>query len=142
MGGCEGLGEGRLLCLVSAQRRCCKELLPAQATSFPPPRCQHPNCGDPTALTALTDQASQVANWHMHSPYYPDSFQAAIGTSINVPIVLTAPTGRGAQMADWRKRVHEARRRTMIVIIAMLRLRKGHKHHPQRPFRCGLEQRG
>ena len=45
-------------------------------------------------------------------------------------------------MADWRKRVHEARRRTMIVIIAMLRLRKGHKHHPQRPFRCVLNLRG
>ena len=24
----------------------------------------------------------------------------------------------------------------------MLRLRKGHKHYPQRPFRCVLELRG
>ena len=37
------------------------------------------------------------------------------------------------QLAEWRKRVHAARRRVMLLIITMLRLRKGHKHPVRLP---------
>ena len=51
-------------------------------------------------------------------------------TLSRVPAVAARPK---VHLAEWRKRVHAARRRVMLLLITMLRLRRGHKHPVRLP---------